>query len=484
MLSKIIRVVVICFPVFFVFSHTPKAYSKKNKYLVNVPVTTLYEECSTGSKYVTQAVYGHQIYLIESKKDGWALLETDDGSRGYGVQKELIIDNPRWRTSQRLCKTKSIGAMVYLVADTEWPALMRLPYDARIELDIDYNQNTDRWLSAQLINGKKVWIQRGDVEKITPKTFDEIIALAHQFQGLPYIWGGTSSEGYDCSGYIQTLFKQMGVLLPRDSRPQSDSDKLLKLDAPTLPGDILFWGRTNIGHVGLYLGKERFIHSGVWSHYPKIGIGNLHAAPCKLLAVRRIRPPVYESSIFQIDKNILKKMVFSWRENNPVPLSDLRYVRLTHWGFDGCVHEGEFIVHEKVAKEVIEIFQELFEKKYPIEKMLLIDIYKADDDLSCEDNNTCCFCSRPFTGKNDEWSMHSYGLAIDINPLLNPYYNKAFRTEGIIGEEFLERTLDCRGMIKKDDDCYKAFTSRGWKWAGHWYEERGYVDYQHFYKEL
>jgi hypothetical protein len=85
------------------------------------------------------------------------------------------------------------------------------------------------------------------------------------------------------------------------------------------------------------------------------------------------------------------------------------------------------------------------------------------------------------TGQHDEWSFHSYGLAIDINPLLNPYH----KGDCLIGgKEFLDRSLDCRGIIHQEDDCARAFMKRGWKWGGNWMKERGYVDYQHFYKEL
>lgn len=195
------------------------------------------------------------------------------------------------------------------------------------------------------------------------------------------------------------------------------------------------------------------------------------------------KEPMFTFQVLPICNKIKKRMRYSWRDNNPVPLEELRYIQLSHWGFDGHMHKGELIMHKDAVNEIVEIFQELFKEKYPIEKMLLIDAYEADDNLSCEDNNTSAFCSRPITGSESEWSLHSFGLAIDINPLLNPY-KKGDIVVPVSGKRFLDRSINCRGIITKDDVCYRAFISRNWKWGGDWYTKKGYVDYQHFYKEI
>lgn len=187
----------------------------------------------------------------------------------------------------------------------------------------------------------------------------------------------------------------------------------------------------------------------------------------------------YCATISPITSTIFEKMPYSWRDNNPVALENLRYLTLTHWGFDGHVYEGEMVVHAQVADEVVAIFEELFIARYPIEKMHLVDAYVADDERSCSDNNSSAFCSRPII-RSDRWSVHSFGLAIDINPLLNP-----FKGRGTIapasGAPFLNRKLECKGLIDENDAAYKAFTKRGWTWGGHW---QSVIDYQHFEKEL
>lgn len=472
-----------CFPFSSCEANVPKPSKIEQKFLVSNPVLNLHEECSVDSPYVSQGVYGHSVRLVKEKADDWALIETEDGYQGYALTDGLVQDDPRWKTSKRSVRVSSVTGMVYPIADTKRPALMKLPFGSRVELLEDFDANEDRWLEVQLVDGKHAWMQRGDLEKPKTRTLEEVIQLSQMFLERPYVWGGTSSEGFDCSGYVQTLCKQMGVLLPRDSHLQAKSEKVISIDVPELPGDLLFFGGAKIIHVGLYLGDGQFIHSGICDKTAKIAISDIGQPEYNFLEASRIKEIAFQAAILPISDEMKARMAYSWRDNNPVPLKNLRCIKLNHWGFDGCVHDGELVVHEKVADEVVDIFRELFLVQYPIEKMLLVDVYQANDDLSCEDNNSSAFCSRPITGSSTEWSFHSFGLAIDINPLLNPY-QKGSKVVPVNGQEFLDRTIGCQGVIDKDDPCYKAFISRGWKWGGDWAKERGYVDYQHFYKEI
>ncbi len=177
-------------------------------------------------------------------------------------------------------------------------------------------------------------------------------------------------------------------------------------------------------------------------------------------------------------------MIYSWKDNNPVPLSDLRYLTVTYLGFDGDAHMGELVVHRDVVFELIDIFEELFLAKFPIEKMLLIDAYEANDDRSMEDNNTSAFCSRSIVGIPGEFSLHSYGTAIDINPRLNPFVEDDLVLPES-GRAYLQRDEGVAGLITEDSICYKAFTQRGWHWGGvGWDGYPNRKDYQHFEKEL
>ncbi len=162
--------------------------------------------------------------------------------------------------------------------------------------------------------------------------------------------------------------------------------------------------------------------------------------------------------------------------------SDLRYVHILHVDFDGNTHEGELIVNKNVARDVMEIFHELYEAEYPLTSVILVDSFgeAADDNLSMAANNTSAFNYRAVAGSKT-LSMHSYGLAVDINPLLNPYVKSDGSISPPSGEEYADRKKDFPGKIGHDDLCYKLFIERGWTWGGDW---KGSKDYQHFSKKL
>ena len=108
-------------------------------------------------------------------------------------------------------------------------------------------------------------MQRGDVAfDAPPLTIPETIELAHRFLGLPYTWGGTSSYGYDCSGFTQMLLRRRGILMPRDAHPQAHWERMETVEPAALrPGDLLFFGEKGgrITHTGMYLGAGKFIHA-------------------------------------------------------------------------------------------------------------------------------------------------------------------------------------------------------------------------------
>lgn len=190
-------------------------------------------------------------------------------------------------------------------------------------------------------------------------------------------------------------------------------------------------------------------------------------------------PDTFTSNISPIPKNVATTMEQNtWHAGCPVPLSDLAYVKLTYWGFDHHPHQGILIVNKALANEVVDIFKELYKAHFPIEKMQTMDVYHGDDDAALKDNNTSAFNCRAVTGKPGVFSQHSYGRAIDINTMVNPY------VKGTIvlppnGAAYIDRTKPAPGKITKDDLVYKAFISRGWSWGGDWHDLQ---DFQHFEK--
>ncbi len=173
----------------------------------------------------------------------------------------------------------------------------------------------------------------------------------------------------------------------------------------------------------------------------------------------------------------------SYGKNCDVPYEELRYVRVLHWGFDNQTHTGEMIVNKAIAEDVTEIFAELYEAKYPIERMELVDEYDADDNTSMAANNSSAFNYRVIEGTK-RISLHSYGMAIDINPLYNPYVHEVDGERTVTpveGAMYEDRSLDCPYYIHAEDICYQAFIKRGFTWGGDWKNTK---DYQHFQKVL
>jgi hypothetical protein len=169
----------------------------------------------------------------------------------------------------------------------------------------------------------------------------------------------------------------------------------------------------------------------------------------------------------------------SYKKECTIPIDDLRYVRVLYYGFDGQVRTGELVVNKTIAEDIMAIFRALYDAKYPIGKMVLVDEYGGDDNLSMLDNNTSSFNYR-VVNNSTTLSKHAQGLAIDINPLYNPWiYTLDGKTviDPPAGEKYADRTLDIPYYIKHDDLCYKLFTEHGFTWGGDWESSK---DYQHF----
>lgn len=172
----------------------------------------------------------------------------------------------------------------------------------------------------------------------------------------------------------------------------------------------------------------------------------------------------------------------SYPEGCTIKRSDLRYLQVLHYDADGKVHKGELVCNRKIAADLLDIFQKLYEAHYPIERMTLVDDYDADDERSMTANNTSCFCFRKIAGSS-RLSKHSLGMAIDINPLQNPCIKK--RKDGSTwiqpkaGKKYSNRKLKYPYKLEKGDLCYQLFIKHGFSWGGNW---RNTKDYQHFEK--
>lgn len=173
----------------------------------------------------------------------------------------------------------------------------------------------------------------------------------------------------------------------------------------------------------------------------------------------------------------------SYHENDDISLNQLRFLHVLYYDFNNEIKDGELICNKQIADDLLEIFSTLYDNAYQIDKIQLIDVYDADDDLSCADDNTACFNYRVVAGSTT-LSKHALGMAIDINPFYNPYVTYPDGKERISpagSEVYADRSNDNPHMIRKGDLCYQLFIDHGFTWGGEW---KSLKDYQHFQKVI
>lgn len=188
-------------------------------------------------------------------------------------------------------------------------------------------------------------------------------------------------------------------------------------------------------------------------------------------------------SIQEISDSVFARMQGkSFPAHCTVKRSDLRYLQVLHVDADGETHRGEMVCNKAIAEDLLEIFQDLYRQRYPIERMRLIDDYDADDERSMQDNNSSSFCYRVVEGST-KLSKHAQGMAVDVNTLYNPCVRK--RKDGTVlvqpstAKRYTNRSRKFPYKIVEGDLMFRLFTERGFQWGGHW---KSLKDYQHFEK--
>ncbi|MEU7553729.1 M15 family metallopeptidase [Streptomyces sp. NPDC044571] len=166
----------------------------------------------------------------------------------------------------------------------------------------------------------------------------------------------------------------------------------------------------------------------------------------------------------------------TYRPGCPVAPDRLRLIRMNHWGFDGALHRGEILVHEDAVRPLLHVFGEALEAGFPIRRMRPAAAYGGDDRKSMADDNTSAFNCRQVTGDPGRLSRHAYGMAVDINPVENPYVDRHGTAHPSAGRSHLRRDPAGPGMIRPGDAVIRAFEDVGWEWGGRWHPP----DYQHF----
>jgi len=187
----------------------------------------------------------------------------------------------------------------------------------------------------------------------------------------------------------------------------------------------------------------------------------------------RIRSPLPESMRRELRGT-------TWHPGCPVPLRDLALLRFNHVGFDGEVHRGPMVVHRSVAADVLGVFRTLFETGFPLKRVALASRFRPNADPDTRRNVTAAFNCRPVItpdGPQETFSQHAWGLAVDVNPLQNPYVAADGSVRNRFARPYVDRSQDLPGMIHEGDVVVRAFAAIGWSWGGRW---SGGRDYMHF----
>ncbi len=171
-----------------------------------------------------------------------------------------------------------------------------------------------------------------------------------------------------------------------------------------------------------------------------------------------------------------------WKPNCPVPLSQLRLLTVSHWDFDGKVHEGQLVVNRDVATPLATVFRKLYDLRFPIRHMRLDDLYGPGRAFPSDGDVSGSFHCResvpsPCVGgtRSGHWSNHAYGFAVDLNPIENPYFGCG-RVHDRRSRPYVDRSRLRKGMVTPA--VVRAFRSIGWGWGGDW--SSGTKDYMHF----
>jgi hypothetical protein len=192
-----------------------------------------------------------------------------------------------------------------------------------------------------------------------------------------------------------------------------------------------------------------------------------------LLALVALQPPFAHS----VSHVTAAQLPYSWHRGCPVAPAQLRRVRLSYWGFDRRAHMGAVVVNASAVGGVVRVFRRLYVARFPIRRLRPIDAYRGVDERSLAADNTAAFnCRYAVAPGPKRWSVHAYGLAIDVDPVENPYVLNG-RVHPRAGRAYLNRSRIRPGMAYRGGLLLKAFAAIGWQWGGRWPAS---PDYQHF----
>jgi gamma-D-glutamyl-L-lysine dipeptidyl-peptidase len=258
------------------------------------PVASMYSRPSAEADVVSQAICGSNVAILEEQA-GWAHVRTEDEYTGWtplSSLRRLGSGHRPYASIGRVAQVASLFANLYREPEvTKHEPLLTVPFETKLEVISDQGA-AGRWLEVRLPDNRQAWVQSGDVVlDAKPMGIAETVELSKRFLGLAYAWGGSSTFGFDCSGFTQMLCRRRGIVIPRDANVQATWPGAETVSREQLePGDLLFFGESKITHTGMYIGNGRFINATTHER-PVVQISDL-ADPYwtkRFLTARRIK---------------------------------------------------------------------------------------------------------------------------------------------------------------------------------------------------
>lgn len=264
-------------------------------WVVVEPAANLHSRPCEEAEVVSQAIYGTNVELA-GQEDGWVRVRTPDDYTGWAPLASLLKREAGcYASGGRVAEVRNLFANLYRDPDVvRRRPLLTVPFETRLEVIGEPEEEDRRWIRVRLPDERAAWVQRGDVTLSRELLgIEQTIALAKRFLGLPYLWGGASSFGYDCSAFTQMLCRRRGVTIPRDSGEQARWEGVEAVERDELrPGDLVFFGASEerITHTGMYAGDGEFIHVTAYLR-PVVQVSKLDDAHWSelLVACRRLK---------------------------------------------------------------------------------------------------------------------------------------------------------------------------------------------------
>jgi hypothetical protein len=231
----------------------------------------------------SEAFYSELVTILESHQD-WLYVQMNDDQKGWIKMDQVYKrSEPFPLPNSIIAYIDRLSAHVYHIPNVKCGPILTLPFESMLEVLEQLDGPEEHWLKVKGPENQIGFIQRGNVtlEK-NQLSRAEISAFSKRFLGLPYTWGGRSTFGYDCSGFVQMLYRQMGISIPRNSSDQIKWGGFRTIPLENLqPGDLIFFSSVQggSGHVGMYTGNGEFIHSTLRENLPFLRISNLFTPP-------------------------------------------------------------------------------------------------------------------------------------------------------------------------------------------------------------